>query len=77
MYAIGRVQAATGTAAVAVVVHGPPVTALGFKTGADALGPGNRANATVGRAVALALAGIGLAIRGHDIAVSRYRRARR
>jgi hypothetical protein len=53
------VQTTTGTAAVAVVVHGPPVTALGFNTGANALGPGNRANATVGRAVALALAGIG------------------
>lgn len=53
------VQTTTGTAAVAVVVHGPVVAALGFNAGTNALGPGNRANATVGRAVALALAGIG------------------
>jgi hypothetical protein len=53
------VQTTTGTAAVAVVVHGPLVASLGFNAGTNALGPGNRANATVGRAVALALAGIG------------------
>lgn len=53
------VQTTTGTAAVAVIVHGPPVDALGFNAASNALGPGNRANATVGRAVALALAGIG------------------
>lgn len=53
------VQTTTGTAAVVVVVHGPPVAALGLNTGANVLGPGNRANATIGRAVALALAGIG------------------
>jgi hypothetical protein len=53
------VQTTTGTAAVVVVVHGPPVATLGFNTGANVLGPGNRANASVGRAVALALGGIG------------------
>jgi hypothetical protein len=53
------VQTTTGTAAVAVIVHGPPVTELGFNAGSNALGPGNHANATAGRAVALALAGIG------------------
>ena len=53
------VQTTTGTAAVAVVVHGPVVRALGLQPGPNALGPGNRANAAVGRAVALALAGIG------------------
>lgn len=53
------IQTTTGTAGVAVAVHGPPVAALGFNAGANALGPGNRANATVGRAVAMALAGIG------------------
>jgi hypothetical protein len=53
------VQTTTGTAAVAVVVRGPVVGELGMTTGANLLGPGNRANACVGRAVALALAGIG------------------
>lgn len=53
------VQTTTGTAAVAVVVRGPVVGELGMTTGANLLGPGNRVNACVGRAVALALAGIG------------------
>lgn len=53
------VQTTTGTAAVAVVVHGPVVAELGFNAEANVLGPGNRVNACVGRAVALALAGIG------------------
>ncbi|SFM81710.1 hypothetical protein SAMN05216207_100377 [Pseudonocardia ammonioxydans] len=53
------VQTTTGTAAVAVVVRGPVVAALGMNTGTNLLGPGNRANAAIGRAVALALAGIG------------------
>ncbi|MBW0104281.1 hypothetical protein [Pseudonocardia sp. KRD291] len=53
------VQTTTGTAAVAVLVHGPVVARLGLHTGANLLGPGNRVNASVGRAVALGLAGIG------------------
>lgn len=53
------VQTTTGTAAVVVAVRGPVVAELGFNPGTNVLGPGNRANATVGRAVALALAGIG------------------
>ncbi|MBO0873460.1 MAG: hypothetical protein J2P19_08700 [Pseudonocardia sp.] len=53
------VQTTTGTAAVAVVVHGPVVAELGFNSEANVLGPGNRVNACAGRAVALALAGIG------------------
>jgi hypothetical protein len=46
----------TGSPAVAVLVHG--CSSLGF-TPAGGLGPGSRANACVGRAVSLALAGIG------------------
>ncbi|MCE3551539.1 hypothetical protein LWC33_08740 [Pseudonocardia sp. RS11V-5] len=53
------VQTTTGTAAVCIVVGGPVVERLGFHPGANVLGPGNRVNACVGRAVALALAGIG------------------
>ena len=48
----------TGSPAVAVLVHGPVASSLGL-TLAGGLGPGSRANACIGRAVALALAGIG------------------
>lgn len=53
------VQTTTGTAAVAVLVHGHAVTGTGFRAGTNALGPGHRVNAAVGRAVALGLAAIG------------------
>ena len=48
----------TGSPGVAVLVHGPLAASLGL-TPAGGLGPGSRANACVGRAVSLALAGIG------------------
>ena len=38
-----------------VIVHGEAVERLGFNAGSGAFGPGNRANATVGRAVRLLL----------------------
>ena len=44
---------------VAVLVHGPVVERCGMTSGAGGLGTGNRANACIGRAVSLALAGIG------------------
>lgn len=47
----------TGGTAIAVVVSGP--MAQLFNSGANLLGPGNRANATVGRALALATRVIG------------------
>ena len=50
----------TGAPAVAVLVHGPS----GLTSGAGGLGVGNRANACAGRAVSLALAGIGGATAG-------------
>jgi hypothetical protein len=53
------VQSTTGSAALAVIVHGPIVLALGMNFGANSLGPGNRVNATVGRAVAMVLRGLG------------------
>lgn len=53
------VQTTTGTAAVLVVLRGPVVRRLGLDPGSNVLGPGNRANACVGRAVALTLAGVG------------------
>jgi hypothetical protein len=49
----------TGSATPLVIVGGPIVGRLGMNCGANALGPGNRANATIGRAVHLAMQNIG------------------
>jgi hypothetical protein len=53
------VQTTTGAAAPLVVVHGQAAAAFGLNAAANALGPGFRANVTIGRAVRLALADIG------------------
>lgn len=53
------IQTTTGTPTVAVVVHGPVAQALDMNSGGNCLGPGNRANASIGRAVQLALVDIG------------------
>jgi hypothetical protein len=49
------VNATTHPVAPLVIVHGAIVDRAGFNAGAGAFGPGNRANATVGRAVRLVL----------------------
>ncbi len=49
----------TGTTAVAVIVHGAIVRRLGINAGTNCLGPGNRANAAIGRALALVLRNVG------------------
>lgn len=49
----------TGSAAIATIVHGPAVARLGLNAGLNCLGPGNRANATIGRAISLVLRNIG------------------
>lgn len=49
----------TGGAAVGMIVHGPAVAALGMNATTNCLGPGNRANATLGRALALVLRNVG------------------
>lgn len=54
----------TGSAAVATIVHGPVVPALALNASINCLGPGNRANATIGRAVSLCLRNIGGAVAG-------------
>ena len=54
----------TGTAAVALCVHGPAVATLGLNAGTNCLGPGNRANASIGRALQLCLRNIGGAREG-------------
>jgi hypothetical protein len=49
----------TGSATMCLVANGPAVDALGMNSGVNALGPGNRANATIGRAVRLTLQNAG------------------
>lgn len=49
----------TGSATVCVIVNGPIVREIGMNSGANAFGPGNRANATIGRAVRLTLQNAG------------------
>jgi len=53
------VQATTGAAAPLVIVDGDAVVRFGLDPGPNALGPGCRANATIGRAVRLVLQGVG------------------
>jgi hypothetical protein len=54
----------TGSACPLIIVNGSVATAAGMNAGANALGPGNRANATIGRAVGLVLRNVGGAIPG-------------
>ena len=49
------VNATTHLVAPMIIVHGEIVKTAGFNSGVGAFGPGNRANATVGRAVRLTL----------------------
>ncbi len=53
------VLSTTGTPAIATIVHGPIARELGLNAGGNCLGPGNRANACIGRAVSLVLRNIG------------------
>ena len=53
------IQTTTGTPTVAAVVHGPAGPALGMNAGTNCLGPGNRANACIGRALRMALTNVG------------------
>lgn len=49
----------TGSACVALCVHGPIARKLGVNAGTNCIGPGNRANATMGRALQLVIRNIG------------------
>jgi hypothetical protein len=49
----------TGTACVALCVHGPIARKLEINAGTNCLGPGHRANASIGRALQLCLRNIG------------------
>jgi hypothetical protein len=54
------IQTTTGTPTAAAVVHGErAVATLGMNAGTNCLGPGNRANACIGRALRLVLTNVG------------------
>ena len=59
------IQATTHPAAPLIVVSGPVARAIGVHGGSGAFGPGFRANATIGRAIRLALINIGHGHPGH------------
>src|SRR5579863_3273146 len=56
---LNGVQATTHMAAPLLVVNGPVARAIGMNAGANAFGSGNRANATIGRAIRLVLLNVG------------------
>ncbi len=58
------IQATTELASPLVIVHGPIAERLGVHSGSGCLGPGFRANATIGRAVRLAAVRLGMAVPG-------------
>jgi hypothetical protein len=58
------VQTTTGNVSVMLLVNGPVTRRCEINTGSNALGPGARANATIGRAMSLILRNIGEAIPG-------------
>lgn len=58
------IQTTTGAAAPLFVVGGPVAAALEINAGHNVLGPGYRANATIGRALRLILQNVGLALPG-------------
>jgi hypothetical protein len=59
------IQTTTGTATPLLIINGPVIQHCGFNAGANALGPGVRSNATLGRALRLVLQNIGGARPGH------------
>jgi len=53
------VQTTTGTPTMALLAHGPVVAALSMNSEGNCLGPGNRANACIGRAMQRILVNVG------------------
>ncbi|MFT7600535.1 MAG: hypothetical protein ACI8TP_003478, partial [Acidimicrobiales bacterium] len=56
---LAEVQSTTHSIAPLMIVNGPMVPACGLASGFGALGPGHRANASIGRAVRLCMMNIG------------------
>ena len=53
------ISTTTGSATVCLIVNGPAVRTAGMNSGSNAFGPGNRANATIGRTLCLVLQNVG------------------
>ena len=64
MFNLLGIQTTTGTAAPAVIVHGPVAQSAGVSGGGDCLGGSAHANATIGRALRLVLRSLGGAAPG-------------
>ena len=58
------IQTTTNPVAPLAIVHGPITERVGMNAGANVLGPGNRANATIGRTIRLILINIGGGVSG-------------
>ncbi|MBI5585979.1 MAG: hypothetical protein HY892_19380 [Deltaproteobacteria bacterium] len=58
-FGLHGVTATTGGAAVLLIVNGPRAGQLGLNSGQNVFGPGNRANAAIGRALRLILYNLG------------------
>src|SRR5262245_19726396 len=56
---LNGVQATTHMASPLVIVNGPIVREIGMNGGANAFGSGNRANATIGRAIRMIMLNVG------------------
>ena len=56
---LNAIQATTHVIAPLVIVNGPVRTQIGMNSGHGAFGPGNRANASIGRAIRLILLNVG------------------
>jgi hypothetical protein len=63
-FSLYSIQATTHPCAVLMVITGPVVEALGLNAGYGAFAPGNRANATLGRAMRLVQMNVGGALPG-------------
>ncbi len=63
---LNGVQATTHMAAPLLVVNGPEARRIGMNGGVNAFGSGNRANATIGRAIRLVLLNVGGGVAGRS-----------
>ncbi len=61
---LNALQASTHMAAPLVIVNGPVRNRIGMNAGCNLFGPGNRANATIGRAIRLVMLSVGGGIAG-------------
>ncbi|HSP99431.1 MAG TPA: FAD-dependent oxidoreductase [Candidatus Dormibacteraeota bacterium] len=64
MFNLFGMQTTTHPCALLVIVHGELAERIGMNSGAGCFGPGNRANATIGRALRLVMMNVGGALPG-------------